>query len=1548
MSKISEDTAKRSITMFESLVKDLVNETNTFVKKNKTNGLTTPALKRKANSLLEKLGDQFKRMKDRWDTCWLNLEMDHYDTFLLLKDKFEESQKTSEKALESLHELVDRVSTSNTPDTQNGESTASQPERQLPKPVSTFKPAHPLPNSANLSEFNSWEKSVLAYMNVNKNFLASSDNATNRYFVTSLLDDKIQAALEVDKDMEDMAIPIKGADDQEKSILKWVRDYILRYQPVYIRRYNYSMVKQGKNESFTDFWNLKLAKAREAEIEDMDAEAFQIVELITSIHKSNTELLSKCLEKEKPTLEELVEIGKRLDHANAVQKQNFGEASARKASNYQNSKRQNWDNTEGGKSKFNSNSGRNQKSYGRNQQRNSLCKDCGSNGGKCSNGCFNKETFCQACGKKGHMKFWEHCPKKSSTARKTETKSKPDASTKASTVRVSVVRSKKAVENHDDCAPTPICNMEFKPKKGKIFQHDVLPDTGCSQSIISHDIAVNNGMRINKRKKKTILNASDEPMICNGTVLFDLSYYDHRTTVEALVSSDLNDEVLLGWQTLKRLHIIHEDFPKPIPMAGVTNLKANVFSAGRSGTEKLPESPDSTMTDSPLLFEMPDATNLTDCKCRKVLSSKDLNLQADPILNVEAAMAAFPIVFQEPSEELGLKTMKGGPMVIQLRPGPIKPLSTLRARKVPYALEPLAKEELKRLETMHIIEFCGTEASEWCSPCSFVRKPNGGVRKVADLKWLNQYVMRPIHPFPTGKEIIDTIPTDTKVFAVFDALKGYWQVELAEESRHLTTFLTEFGRYRYVRAPMGLNASGDEFCLRTDKAIADLPGTRKLVDDILIYAPSHEILLERIIALFKRCQSHGITLSKSKFQYGSEVKFAGFIVNSTGCKPDPSKVASIRDFPAPKDLTNLRSWFGLINQFAAFGPDIKHALAPMQSLLKPKHKFLWLDEHQKAFELVKEILTKEDSPLLRHFDPSLPITLTTDASRTGLGFILTQENAEGNTGLVQCGSRFLSHAETRYAVIELEAMAIQWAILKCKNYLLGTKFVVLTDHKPLEGVMNGRDLDSIMNARLQRIMSKLIGYDFTVKYLPGKINFVADALSRSPVFQPEDEEKPDVLVQVLRINSVAAGRSGMAKDPQLQALVDAAVADKAYQRVVEAVVSKEDVNSLPKDHPGRLYRYKWNFLAYEEDVGLLTVNGRIVVPRDAQKGVLNSLHLQHTGQVKTYANATQLYFWPHMKRDIINMVSNCPDCVAYLPSKPLPPLTQTTASRPFEAMSLDLAHEEGKYYLVAVDRFSGWPLVTKLSKLDTTSITNHLENWNLEYGKPQRLRTDGGPQFRTEFSQWCENNGIIHELSSPEHHQSNGHAENAVKQIKYLLGKTGNNWQKFREALHEWRNTPRVSDGLSPSQWAFGYRQRSEVPALESAYQRISDHDFNEALDKRGDKMAKVKDNFDQNRTQENIYPDGTKVVLQRPPNSQKKTGRWNIFGTIVSKRPHGNSYIVNVDGREFIRSQLHMRPAPDPETSHHKPSSEAEEIIHEDQLRRGKRKRKKTKLYGH
>ena len=99
--------------------------------------------------------------------------------------------------------------------------------------------------------------------------------------------------------------------------------------------------------------------------------------------------------------------------------------------------------------------------------------------------------------------------------------------------------------------------------------------------------------------------------------------------------------------------------------------------------------------------------------------------------------------------------------------------------------------------------------------------------------------------------------------------------------------------------------------------------------------------------------------------------------------------------------------------------------------------------------------------------PKLPVVLITDASRLGLGYILTQENEAKELKLITCGSRFLTDAEKNYAVIELECMAIQWAILKCRNYLLGVTFKVKTDHKPLLGVINGKDLNAVNNLRLQ-------------------------------------------------------------------------------------------------------------------------------------------------------------------------------------------------------------------------------------------------------------------------------------------------------------------------------------------------------------------------------------------------------------------------------------------------------------------------------------------------
>ena len=135
-------------------------------------------------------------------------------------------------------------------------------------------------------------------------------------------------------------------------------------------------------------------------------------------------------------------------------------------------------------------------------------------------------------------------------------------------------------------------------------------------------------------------------------------------------------------------------------------------------------------------------------------------------------------------------------------------------------------------------------------------------------------------------------------------------------------------------------------------------------------------------------------------------------------------------------------------------------------------------------------------------------------------------------------------------------------------------------------------------------------------------------------------------------------------------------------------------------------------------------HNRILIPEAAKKTILDSFHVQHSGETKTLMNARQLYFWPGMTRDIKLMVGACKECVPYLPSQQKEPIIHTVATRPFEAVSIDLRQQNGIHYLIFMDRYSGWPLVKPLRKLDTRAVTSTLEDWFLEYGKPLTIRSD--------------------------------------------------------------------------------------------------------------------------------------------------------------------------------------------------------------------------------
>ena len=229
------------------------------------------------------------------------------------------------------------------------------------------------------------------------------------------------------------------------------------------------------------------------------------------------------------------------------------------------------------------------------------------------------------------------------------------------------------------------------------------------------------------------------------------------------------------------------------------------------------------------------------------------------------------------SMETGCVSMK-----IHLTPDEKTPFRIFTARQIPLHWREKAERIVSKLLEGGVITR-QDDPTEWCAPGFFVAKKNGDLRLVVDFTRLNKYVKRPIHTFPSTQGILSGIAPDSKVFAKHDATQGYHQVPLEEESSKLTTFLLPSGRFRFLRAPMGLSCSSDEIRRRSDKIIEGLQEVRKLVDDILIQTPDIETHQVRINELLKRCRSHNFTLSRKKLEIGNSVEFAGQIVSNEGC-----------------------------------------------------------------------------------------------------------------------------------------------------------------------------------------------------------------------------------------------------------------------------------------------------------------------------------------------------------------------------------------------------------------------------------------------------------------------------------------------------------------------------------------------------------------------------------------------------------------------------------------------------------------------------------------
>ena len=885
--------------------------------------------------------------------------------------------------------------------------------------------------------------------------------------------------------------------------------------------------------------------------------------------------------------------------------------------------------------------------------------------------------------------------------------------------------------------------------------------------------------------------------------------------------------------------------------------------------------------------------------------------------DLAALMAEFPTVFD------GIcRVMDGPPCHFVLRDDAV-PVKIRGSRPISEPLKAPFREELAAQISQGIIRKVPPDAvTPWIHGVVVVPKKQGGVRFCPDYRPLNKYLIGSKFDNPTPFQSVRSIPQGMRFFTVVDALMGYHQCALDEESMALTTFATPEGLHQYTRLPMGICHAGDDYGRRFSDIFGHIPNTARCMEDLIVYSRTYEEHKQLLRLLFRTAQDHNVSFNRAKTVYASSTgTFAGYIVSADGFHPNPNLTQAIREFPCPKNITDLRSFFGLCQQVGNFSSKIAASLAPLAELLKKSIAWDWTPAHDAAFRDARETLAIV--PDLSFYEPGRPTALYTDASLlNGLGFILKQRGPNGNWNMVQAGSRFLRPAETRYAMIELECLAASWAMKQCRQFLEGLPtFELITDHRPLIPILNDYALDKLDNQRLLRLRLKMSRYIFTTRWVPGKQNIEADALSRAPVGHggPEDElgEGPQAFTARAAAIGIITGSSTPAVDLALVSVKTAAAADPVFSTLRRTILE-----GFPNDKcnlPLTLRPY-WDVrhrLAIDDEDDMIVMDARIVLPRALVKETLQTLASMHQGATKMRQRARLSLYWPHMDSDIINAAASDAAHVSNLPSLPAEPIKQhEPASRPFEFLHADIGEDDGRHFLVIIDQFSGWPHVVLFPNKNTTAnrlIIAFREFFVSSGGAPTKLWTDNSPFQAAEFQAFLSDWKISWGSSSPHYAQSNGRAEAGIKSMKKLVigSKSGGrpDPDKLAKAILLFRNAPRLG-GASPAQLVFNRPIRDGLPAHHRSFapewQQAA-----EILEQRSHRtLTRQVARYNRSAHPLPAFSVGDHVLIQHPVSK-----RWVTPGVIVEVGQL-RDYLVKTDAgrilrrnRRFLRTRIVVMP---------------------------------------
>ena len=625
------------------------------------------------------------------------------------------------------------------------------------------------------------------------------------------------------------------------------------------------------------------------------------------------------------------------------------------------------------------------------------------------------------------------------------------------------------------------------------------------------------------------------------------------------------------------------------------------------------------------------------------------------------------------------------------------------------------------------------------------------------------------YPLPSVEDVIMNMG-NSRVFSKVDLHSAYLQIPLDEKSKEYTTVNTTEGLFRYNFLPFGVSSSPALFQSFMCQILSGVKNIIVYQDDILIMTETkshHDEVLNEVLSRLKKAGLK-VNSNKCKF-YVNSVQYLGHIFDANGVRVDTGKMRAILDAPHPTKLSQVQSFIGMCNFYRRFIPNFSDAFAPLYALLKKGAKFEWNDTHTKCFNMIKELFTS--SKVLRRFVPTLPIAIESDASSLGIGACLMQRYDDGWYP-VQFASRMLNEHEINYSQIEREALSVIFACEKFRYYLLGNRFIIKNDHKPLLKLFdNKQGVPTTCSARLIRWALRLSQFMYTFQYIKGSDNVNSDFLSRLPLQETIQIEEPYELIFVVESLDSMPITCG-----DIAACTDA---DEELRQIKQYIKY-----GFPVRNTGLATTFKNLSNSLSIMKGCIMNNDRVYIPQALRSRVMDQFHDGHPGMTAMKQMVRSLIWYPGIDKDVEETVKSCQQCInnRNKPSQKCHVEWEKT-SRVFSRIHIDHFEFEKQLFLLVIDSSSKY-IECEIAKSTSASETIDLLTVIFSrHGLPDTVVSDNAPGFKSEeFISFLTSNGIHHTTPPPYSPASNGQAERAVETIKRLLKKNTRGSMRIRLA----------------------------------------------------------------------------------------------------------------------------------------------------------------------